>query len=204
MRKCSKTEGQSVTQRHDFQISIAQTVYGKHSPNQGSVAEHLKTFTQCLWQAFLPITGLLLLSISKTLNSDFFGDSLWVVSEFQRRLERFNSSVLTMSKDLNWKIPILEHEQLLLMPLWRKTPFTEIFDAAQSINQSERGNGKSWTKRDLLSISANHQMSTFDRAHVYPSSKVFPGKKQPICSWDQIYAHFHFSKYSFSFARCSF
>ena len=70
--KCSKTEGQSVTQRHDFQISIAQTVYGKHSPNQGSVAVHLKTFTLCLWQAFLPITELLLLSISKTFNSDFF------------------------------------------------------------------------------------------------------------------------------------
>ena len=90
-----------VTQRHDFQISIAQTVYGKHSPNQGSVAEHFKTFTQCLWQAFFPITELLLLSISKTLNSDFFGDALWVVSEFQRGLESFNSSVLTMSEDLN-------------------------------------------------------------------------------------------------------
>ena len=104
MRKCSKTEGQSVTQRHDFQISIAQTVYGKHSPNQGSVAEHLKTFSLGLWQAFLPITELLLLSISKTLNSDFFGDTLWVVSEFQRGLESSTSSflnVLIMSEDLN-------------------------------------------------------------------------------------------------------
>ena len=75
---------------------------------------------------------------------------------------------------------------------------------SQSINQRERGIGKSWTKRDLLSISANHQMSTFDRAYVYPSSKVFAGKKQPICSWDQVYASFDFSKYSLSFARCSF
>ena len=98
-----KTEGCNprVSQRHDFQISIAQTIYGKHSPNQGSVAEHLKTFILCLWQAFLPITELLLLSISKTFNSDFFGDTLWVVSEFQRGLESFNSNVLTTSEDLN-------------------------------------------------------------------------------------------------------
>ena len=34
-------------------------------------------------------------------NSDFFGDTWWVVSEFQRGLESFNSNVLTMSEDLN-------------------------------------------------------------------------------------------------------
>ena len=47
---------------------------------------------------------------------------------------------------------------------------------SQSINQRKRGIGKSWTKRDLLSISANHQMSTFARAYVYPSFYVLQEK----------------------------